>query len=81
MPKPYNDVNRKRIDLILSSLIKEAVTVKLETIDYTCALLSIQMGTIYTKSPIGIALAFRNEELKKIRDAIDDILTEPREFS
>lgn len=77
----YNSESRKRIDLILATLIKEPLTVKLETVDYNHTLLSVAIGTIYTENGPGIALALRNEELRKIRDAINEILTPPLELA
>ena len=72
----YNSTPRKCIELILSSLIREHVNVRLETVDYQTSLFSIAIGSRIQDGPLGVAVAFRNPELVRIRDAINNILNQ-----
>jgi hypothetical protein len=72
----YLSTPKKQIELLLSSLIKEVVNVRFETVDYQHTVMSIAVGnSALQEGALGVAVALRNEELAKIAAAINKILT------
>jgi hypothetical protein len=66
----------KSTHVTLHTLIDEQVDVKLETVDNRTALLSIAvMGSPLYEGKLGVAVAMRNDQLKRIRDAITTFLS------
>lgn len=67
---------KKRHDLVLASLIGERVDVRVEAVDDKTTLISLSVGKSQLhQGHLGVAIALRNEELLKVRNAITDMLS------
>jgi hypothetical protein len=63
--------------MVLQSLIKERVDVRLETVDHNSTLISIAVAhnSSACEGLKGVCVALRNPELVLLRNAINDMLT------